>query len=306
MRDFHNAKDMAKTLREGLAERSHEISHSESLELIARILGSKNWQTLAAAIEATNPTDAGGEDRSSPQVGPRASTIETQGSPESQPDKLAALRRVLRTPVAAEARQMFKMPLVPMRDIVVLPGMTLPLFVGRPKSIRAIERALAGDKRLFLVAQKRTGDDAPTASDLNGVGVIASIIQVVRLDDPPDTMKVLVQSGRRASLVEMSDGEMLEGQVETYDTSAPDEATQTLAHEALERFWRFTNLDPAAPPLAFARLRGLVGQPGILADEVGLLVATRLDQAQTLLDAADPAARLRTLIALMKQERKAA
>jgi ATP-dependent Lon protease len=304
MRDFHNAKDMAKTLREVLSERSLEISHSESLELIARILGSKNWQTLAAAIEAADPASAG-EERPSPQTGRHAPATKTQGAFEQQ-EKLGALRRVLRTPEAPQPRQTLRMPLLPIRDIVVLPGMTLPLFTGRPKSVRAVERAWAGDKRLFLIAQKRPGDDAPTAADLHGVGVIASIVQSLRLENPPETMKVLVQAGRRARLVRVSDGEMLEAEIETYETPTPDETIQTLAREALERFWRFANVDPAAPPLGLVHLRVLVEQPGALADAIGPLVATRLDQAQTLLDAADPAERLKRLMALMDPERKAA
>ena len=306
MRDFRNAKEMAKTLREHLADRSTEISHSESLELIARILGSKNWQTLAAAIEAANPAGTSAEELPTSQTGPDASATKATGALQQQPERLTTLRRMLRTPEPAQPSQSFRLPVVPVRDIVVLPGMTLPLFVGRPKSARAIERAMAGDKRLFLIAQKRAADDAPTAADLNEVGVIATIVQSQRLEDPPETMKVLVQAGRRARLVHVSDGEMLDAQIETYETSSPDDATQTLAREALEHFWRFTNLDPAAPPLALARLRGLVGQPGVLADEISPLVATRLEQAQTLLDAIDPAERLKRLIALMSQKRKAA
>jgi ATP-dependent Lon protease len=267
MRDFRNAKAMAKTLREALAGRSFEISHSESLELIARILGCKNWQTLASAIAAT-PASFAVEEPSSAMT----STI--------------------------------SMPVVPMRDIVVLPEMALPLFVGRAKTLRAIERAMTGDQRLLLVTQKREADDTPTIDDLHEVGVVAVILKTMRL--PDGNMKVMVQAERRARLTRLIDGEMLEAEIETIQEPHPDEAGQALAQQALEHLGRFTNHDPAAPPIGMAHLPRMVGRPGLFADLITPLVATRLDQAQGLLETADPIERLKTLLALMNEEQKAA
>src|SRR5215469_16398459 len=118
MRDFRNAKAMAKTLREVLAERSLQISHSESLEAIAQILGARNWQTLSAAIEA----EPGGQEKSKP--------------------------------VASAPAARTSLPLIPMRDFVVFPEMAVPLFAGRRKTLTAIEAAMAADQRLFLVTQR--------------------------------------------------------------------------------------------------------------------------------------------------------
>ncbi|HEX3406134.1 MAG TPA: LON peptidase substrate-binding domain-containing protein [Caulobacteraceae bacterium] len=275
MRDFRNAKAMAKTLREVLAERSFEINHSESLELIARILGCKNWQTLAAAIEAQAANLA--------EVGAQA--------PRPNPGKPGLV-----------------MPLVPMRDLVVLPGMMPPLFAGRAKTLRAIERATRGDQQLFLVGQKRPGDETPTLADLYEIGVTARVLHSVRMPDG-ETMRVVVQAERRARLTRLNDGELLEAEIETLDVPSPDDTSRALAREALECFRRFANLDdPAAPPVAMAHLSQLprmVERPSAFADAITPQVAN-LAEAQALLEAADPADRLRRLIALMGEKRKAA
>ncbi len=269
MRDFRNAKAMAKTLRQDLAERSLPISHSGSLEMIARVLGAKNWQTLAAAIEM----DAANR--------PAAVTAADTPVPD------AAL-----------------IPVIPMRDLVLFPEMTVPLFAGRPKTLRAIERAMAGDRRLLVVTQRSGGTDAPAQDDLFEIGVVAQILQTHRL--PDGSMKVMVQAERRARLVRLVDGELLEAEIEPVAMPAPDEAGLALAHEAFERFAGFAHIDPAAPPIAMARLPHLVGHPGAFADMVTPHVASRLDQAQDLLATADPAQRLQKLMLLMGEGRKAA
>ena len=271
MRDFRNAKAMAKTLRDAFADRSLEISHSESLELIAHVFGCRNWQTLAATIEA-HPADL---------VGPGA----------AEPSSSILVNTIL-------------LPAIPMRDVVVLPDMTLPLYVGRAKTLRAIDRAMAGDRRLFLITQKREGDETPTAADLYEVGVVAVILQSMRR--PDGTMKVTVQAERRARLKQLTDGEMLQAEVEIIEAASSGNANQNLARETLERFGRFANLDLAALPIAMARLPRMVEHPGALADEITPMIATRLDQAQALLEMTDPSRRLKKLIALMDGEQKAA
>ena len=267
MRDFRNAKAMAKTLRESLAERTFQISHSESLELIAHTLGCKNWQTLSAAIEADAILPAPAE-------------------------------------AAAHPTSAARLPLLPMRDIVVFPEMTLPLFAGRPKTLRAIERAMTGDRRLFLVTQRSQTADSPMAEDLFGVGVIAQILQTLRL--PDGSMKVVVQAERRARLAAVHDGELIEADIEPIEAPAHDEAGKALARQVMERFTTFANFDPASPPIAMARAPDMAGYPGVFADLLTPHIATRLDQAQDLLETADPAMRLEKLMALMSEARKAA
>jgi len=269
MRDFRNAKTMAKTLREALASRSFEISHSESLELIANVLGCKNWQTLSAAITASSTGSVIVEEAASPAL---TSTI--------------------------------LLPVIPMRDVVALPEMTLPLFIGRAKTLLAIERAMTGDRRLLLVTQKRVGDDMPTADDLHEVGVMAVILKTMQL--PDGNMKVIVQAEGRARLKRIVEGEMLEAEIEIIQEPHPDETGQALAQQVLEHLVRFANHDPDAPPIGLAHLPRSIGRPGFFADLITPLVATRLDQAQALLETADPIERLKTLLDLMNEERKAA
>ena len=268
MRDFRNAKAMARTLKEDLAQRSLPISHSDSLELVARLLGCKNWQTLAAAIEASESQPA-----PSPATGP--------------------------APAAGTL-----MPVIPMRDLVLFPEMTVPLFAGRPKTLRAIEQALAADRRLFIVAQRRGTDDAPALADLHEIGVIAQVLQTWTL--PDGTMKVTVQAERRARLVRLADGELLQAEIDPIETPKPDEAAQAQAREALERFSGLANFDLASPPIAMARIAYMTAYPGMFADLITPHVATQLGQAQDLLATIDPVARLEKLMALMSQGRKAA
>ncbi|HEY5412131.1 MAG TPA: LON peptidase substrate-binding domain-containing protein [Caulobacteraceae bacterium] len=268
MRDFRNAKAMARTLKEDLAQRSFPIGHSDSLELVARLLGCKNWQTLAAAIEA-------GE--SQPAASPAATPAPAAGT---------------------------LLPVIPMRDLVVLPEMVIPLFAGRPKTLRAIERAMTGDRRLFIVTQRRGADDDPAADGLFEVGVIAQILQTHRL--PDGSMKVMVQAERRARLVRLHDGELLEADIEPIETPVLDKSGPALAQEALERFGGLANFDPVSPPIAMARMTYMTAYPGQFADLIAPHVATRLDQAQELLETPDPAERLQKLMALMSEGRKAA
>ena len=267
MRDFRNAKAMAKALKEALAERSFQIGHSESLELIARVLGSKNWQTLSAAIEA---------DTSRSAVRPAETAL----------------------PAAAA------LPVIPMRDLVLFPEMTVPLFAGRPKTLRAVEQALAGDRRLFVVTQRRGADDDPGHADLYEVGVIAQVLQTQRL--PDGSLKVMVQAERRARLLRLAGGKLLTAELEPLETPTPDEAAKALARQAFERFGAIANFDPAAPPMAMAGIAYMTAHPAMFADLITPQVATRLDQAQDLLATTDPVERLEKLMALMSEGRKAA
>jgi ATP-dependent Lon protease len=180
------------------------------------------------------------------------------------------------------------LPVLPLRNIVVLPGVTVPLFVGRTKSVCAVDRAMGGERQLFLVAQRSERDDAPTADHLHEIGVIGDIVQLLRLKD--GTVKVLVQAGRRARLKKLTDGELLEARIETLKTPPSDEISRTLAREALE------HLGQSA---ARAHLSQWIGVPGRVADEIGAMLSKSLDEGQALLAEADPAERLKMLIALM-------
>ncbi|MCB2034390.1 MAG: LON peptidase substrate-binding domain-containing protein, partial [Ottowia sp.] len=97
------------------------------------------------------------------------------------------------------------LPLLPLRDVVVFPHMVIPLFVGRPKSIKALETAMAADRQIMLVAQKAAAKDEPTASDMFEVGCVSTILQMLKL--PDGTVKVLVEGQQRATVTHIEDGE---------------------------------------------------------------------------------------------------
>ncbi len=265
MRDFRDAKAMAQTLREALKSKSVQLSQAESLELTARMLGFRNWNVLAATIKDEQTKPAAAPNRVSPPVG---------------------------------------LPVIPMRDIVFFPQMTAPLFVGRPRTARAVERAMAGDRRVLLVAQRRPGDDDPGAADLHRVGVLAEILQVMSL--PDGSMKVMVHGLQRAAIAKLVDGELLQAEHELIATPRAEGGAVELAQEALRLFEQVANLKPASPPQALVALAAKSADPAALADLIAQHVSINAGQVQALLETADPAARLQRLIALMSVDRDAA
>ncbi len=164
MRDFRDAKAMAHSLREALKAKSVSLTHSESLELVARTLGLPDWNHLAARIESSLPLVPSG-----------ASATNTVS-------------------VAAGAG----IPIVPMRDLVVFPQMVAPIFVGREKTRRTIERALATDRRVLVVTQRRSADDDPQLDALHPVGVTAALINRVVMTD--GTLKLAISGLERAAV----------------------------------------------------------------------------------------------------------
>src|SRR5262249_30299421 len=161
---------MAQTLREALKVKSVSLTHSESLELVARILGFHGWNGLSAAVQAE-----------------REPRITSAAMP----------------PVSAAA----PLPTVPLRDLVLFPNMIAPLLMDREASKRAVERAMAFDKRILAVTQIRATDDNPTPQELYGVGVTASVIDFTPLDD--GTIRLLVKGLVRAAIVQVAEGQFL-------------------------------------------------------------------------------------------------
>ena len=160
MRDYRDAKAMARRLREALAERGLAVSHSDGLELIARSFGLKDWHVLAAMIEAARPDSA----------------------PAAPP---------------------WSGPALLLRDIVVFPKLTVPVFIGREMSVRAQQRAYEGELEVLLVTQRERSDDSPGADAVYRVGVIADVLD--RTASPDGTVKLLVRSRQRASILALTD-----------------------------------------------------------------------------------------------------
>src|ERR1700676_2386753 len=157
MRDFRDAKTMAQTLREALTTKAVTISHSESLELVSRMLGVSDWNTLSALLLA---------------------------------DKRANGIAAAKHPAAAASY-----PAIPLRHLGPFPAMSFPLFVGRKKTVQALDHAFERQREVVLAVQRDSGVDEPGFDDVYQVGVLARLLELERL--PDGTLKILTQVHRR-------------------------------------------------------------------------------------------------------------
>ncbi|MCY0854406.1 MULTISPECIES: endopeptidase La [unclassified Cupriavidus] len=193
------------------------------------------------------------------------------------------------------------LPLLPLRDVVVFPHMVIPLFVGRPKSIKALETAMEAGKSIMLVAQKTAAKDEPTADDLYEVGCIANILQMLKL--PDGTVKVLVEGTQRANIREVSEDEshfMCEavpvppGPVETAETEA-------LRRAIVSQFDQYVKLNKKIPPEILTSLSG-IDEPGRLADTIAAHLPIKLEQKQKILEMVNVTERLESLLSQLEGE----
>jgi ATP-dependent Lon protease len=265
MHDFRDAKAMAQTLREALKTKSVSLTHSESLELVATILGFRDWNVLSA-------------------------TIQSQIQPAANPGSTI--------PATAENQ----LPILPLRDIVVFPQLNVPLFVGRAKTIHAVECAMAKDRRILVVTQCRPGDDNPTAADLYGVGLTASVTELMKLHD--GTIKLLVKTFTRATIVRLVEDPFLTAEIAPLDESrGQDEEAIALSRAVLETLLCARNVGQVS--FLYDRLQENK-EPGTLADAVATILTCDIRQKQDLLETGDVVARLQKILALMKTDQQAA
>lgn len=193
------------------------------------------------------------------------------------------------------------LPLLPLRDVVVYPHMVIPLFVGRNKSIAALERAMADDKQVLLVAQKHPSVDEPTAIDLYGVGTIAQILQILKL--PDGTVKVLVE-GRERAQIQSVDGaeEYFQATVELVEAAEPEKGkTEALVRTLLNGFDQYINLSKKVPAEVLSSLTG-IDEAGRLADTVAAHMSLELAQKQEILEISPVVDRIEHLVGLMEAE----
>ncbi len=193
------------------------------------------------------------------------------------------------------------MPLLPLRDIIVFPYMVVPLFVGREKSISALEEAMAGDKELILAAQKKAKTNDPREEDIFPVGTVGHIIQMLRL--PDGTVKVLVEGRSRAKVVAFEQSTPFFS-VEVEDVAEPDERSLELA--ALMRsvqgvFETYVKLNKRIPPELLMSVQ-TIEEPGRLADTIVAHVNLKIKDKQELLEQPSPQRRLERLYELMQAE----
>ncbi|MFN5049402.1 endopeptidase La [Roseateles sp.] len=193
------------------------------------------------------------------------------------------------------------LPLLPLRDVVVFPHMVIPLFVGRPKSIKALEAAMEAGRQIMLVAQKAAGKDEPKADDMFEVGCVSSILQMLKL--PDGTVKVLVEGLQRATTQTITDGE------EHFTAEVlpiPPESETRSEVEALRRavtqqFDQYVKLNKKIPPEILTSIAG-IDDAGRLADTIAAHLPLKLDAKQSVLDLSDVAKRLEKLLDLLEHE----
>lgn len=204
--------------------------------------------------------------------------------------------------MAQSKPEVLDLPVLPLRDVVVFPHMVIPLFVGRDKSMRALEKAMEADKRILLVAQKSAETDDPTASDLYTVGTLAQVLQLLKL--PDGTIKVLVEGLSRVTVdkvVEL-DG-ALQGQgieVEASDAREPREV-EAIARSLMSLFEQYVKTNRKLPPELLQTLAG-IDEPGRLADTIAAHIGVRLADKQRLLEITEISERLELLVGLVDGE----
>ncbi len=192
-------------------------------------------------------------------------------------------------------------PLLPLRDIVVFPHMVVPLFVGRDKSVAALEAAMEGDKDIFLLTQLEQGTDEPGSDDLYEVGVIAQVLQLLKL--PDGTVRVLVEGQGRAKLVGLTDAEdhvVASVDVLEEETVAGNEVS-AMMRSALEQFSDYAKHNKKLPDDIEEELSA-IDDAGRLADTIAAALSARVDTKQALLTEPDPLKRLEMVYSVMEGE----
>jgi ATP-dependent Lon protease len=194
-----------------------------------------------------------------------------------------------------------KLPLLPLRDVVVYPHMVLPLFVGREKSIEALENAMATDKQVLLVAQRSAAEDNPGVDDVYQVGTVSSILQLLKL--PDGTIKVLVEGVYRASIGSVDDSESVAvAEVREIETDEiPADESEVLLRSTISQFEKYVNLSKKVPGEVLTSLSG-IDEPGRLADTIAAHMNVDLEQKQTILEISGTRERLEHLMGLMEGE----
>jgi ATP-dependent Lon protease len=195
------------------------------------------------------------------------------------------------------------LPLLPLRDVVVFPHMVIPLFVGRPKSIKALELAMEADRRIMLVAQKAAAKDEPSVADMFDVGCVSTILQMLKL--PDGTVKVLVEGQQRALVASIEDAETHFTATVTpvepaAEASKPSEI-EALRRAVMQQFDQYVKLNKKIPPEILTSISS-IDDPGRLADTIAAHLPLKLENKQIVLDLSDVKARLENLFEQLDRE----
>jgi ATP-dependent Lon protease len=204
-------------------------------------------------------------------------------------------------PQSAELKEDTVLPLLPLRDVVVFPHMVIPLFVGRSKSIRALEAAMDEGKQILLVAQRSASKDEPEADDLYGVGTIAAVLQMLKL--PDGTVKVLVEGRQRAMIESVTEeNECFLGRIKPVESDAEDSTeTEAMRRALLAQFEQYVKLNKKIPPEILTSLAG-IEKAGRMADTIVAHLPLKLEQKQEMLERFDIKTRLDHLLGQLESE----
>ena len=196
------------------------------------------------------------------------------------------------------------LPLLPLRDVVVFPRMVIPLFVGRPKSIKALELAMEAERRIMLVAQRAAAKDEPTVSDMFSVGCVATILQMLKL--PDGTVKVLVEGQQRASVKQIDDAETHFMATVTpmeviEQVGEPNSEIEALRRAVMQQFDQYVKLNKKIPPEILTSIAS-IDDPGRLADTIAAHLPLKLENKQVVLDLSGIKERLTNLFEQLERE----
>ncbi|HEY2774362.1 MAG TPA: LON peptidase substrate-binding domain-containing protein, partial [Candidatus Binatia bacterium] len=192
-------------------------------------------------------------------------------------------------------------PVLPLRDIVVFPGMIVPLFVGREKSVKALEEVMKDDKQILLIAQKNATQDDPGPDDIYNIGTLGTVLQLLKL--PDDTVKVLVEGGKRVRIAGYTDkAEFFEARaVEMEEQSGDPAELQAAARTVVSEFENYVKLNKKVPPEVVVSINK-IEEPAKLADTISAHLALKVADKQQLLELDSVSKRLERILGLMEGE----
>ncbi len=208
-------------------------------------------------------------------------------------------------PNQVEVVDVAALPVLPLRDVVVYPHMVIPLFVGRQKSIKALEAAMLENKRIVLVAQRKSIDDDPTPDGLFEFGTISSLLQLLKL--PDGTVKVLVEGEQRTKIsafTEHGEGGYMEATLEPVvedNTTFKPQEVKIMMRSLMSQFEQYIKLNKKIPPEILGSLSS-IEEPGRLTDNIAAHLTLKVEDKQGLLEALDVGVRIERLMALIESE----
>lgn len=196
-----------------------------------------------------------------------------------------------------------ELPVLPLRDVVVYPHMVIPLFVGRPKSIKALEAAMVGNKQIFLVAQKSSAEDEPKPEDIFKIGAVSTILQLLKL--PDGTVKVLVEGEKRATAKDIIEGEeFLTAELvieEDNEKDCDSQELDILTRSLMSQFEQYIKLNKKIPPEILNSLSS-IDAPGRISDSISAHLSLKVEDKQALLETLKVSDRLEKLMSFLESE----